>query len=162
MAAPQAASWPCAGRRQPPASRQAAPRQLRLERRPAWGAEELHGVGHPRGPRRNLWFRWGGYLDPAAAFAVPADPLVEPQLSDHGHLPALGQPLAAGGCELVERDVDEVGAVDALLGDGEALLGSPPKPVVSVGLECDRLVLLAGVGRGVGGQAADESDLRLS
>jgi hypothetical protein len=86
-----------------------------------------------------------GYLEAGAALAFPAGPLVEVEPSDHGHLTTLGQVLAADGGQLVEgHDVDEVGTVRALPGDGEA--------------EGGRLVLLSGVGLEVSGQAADQSD----
>src|SRR5206468_5899642 len=77
--------------------------------------------------------------------AVTRGPLGQAQLSDHGHLPALGEVLSADSGQLVEgHDVDEVGTVGAGAGDGQA--------------EGGRLVLLAGVGCGVSGQAADEGD----
>jgi hypothetical protein len=61
------------------------------------GAEELDGLG------------LGHDLDLGAAFAVPAGPLREAELADDGDLPALGEPFAAGGGQLVEgNDFDTV------------------------------------------------------
>ena len=75
-------------------------------------ADELDGVGHD--------------LDLGAALAVPGGPLRQAQFADHGDLSAPGEVLGAGGGQLVEADdVDEVGAVGAGAGDGEALLRSP-------------------------------------
>src|SRR5581483_7835264 len=87
----------------------------------------------------------GDDLEAAAALAVLAGPLGQAQLADHGDLAALGEPLPAGGGQLVEADdVDEVGAVAGGAGHGDAEGGG--------------LVLLAAVGLGVGGEAANQSD----
>src|SRR5207253_7672973 len=87
----------------------------------------------------------GDELDAGAALPVAGGPLVEAEPADDGHLPPFGEVFGAGGGQLVEADdVDEVGSVAAGAGDGEAEGGG--------------LVLLAGVGGGVGGQTADESN----
>ena len=69
----------------------------------------------------------GDNLDQGPALAVLGGPLVEPELADDGHLPALGQPVGAGAGQLVEGDdVDEVGAISAA-GGGEAEGAAAPR-----------------------------------